>query len=121
LRVAGFHEFAGSEILTYTSKEIKAALTAIRMRANDYSITAAIGCFLYLSANSDPENGPMISGYSKFLPYPQEYESQISQNSQNFNISRETAQMILDNYHLLASANVAVISVHIDEIRQIAK
>jgi hypothetical protein len=121
LRAAGFHEFEGSNYLCHTMKEIQASLVAARMRSNDLSVTAAIGCLLFMQSNSDPEKGEPITDYSIFLPFPTEYKNQIEENSSDFVVTQATAKAVLACYDLFNSRSIGLISTHIDDIRRAAK
>jgi hypothetical protein len=120
LIAGGFTEFTGYNFFCHSMKEIRICLTAIRMRSNDLSVTAAIGCTLYINSNRNPEETEPITDYSQFLPFPAEFQQQVEKTSQSLKVSPETAKMILSCYHIFNNRTVGVISVNIDEIRRIA-
>lgn len=117
--MAGFSEFAGTNYLCHTMREIRAALTAARMKSNDLSVSTAIGCLLFINSNRDPEKSEPITDYYQFLPFPAEFQQNVSEKTQ-LNVTQQTARMITDCYGLFNSRSIGVISVVIDEIRKIA-
>jgi hypothetical protein len=100
--------------------EIRIALKAVRMKSNDLSVTAAIGCLLYVNGNRDPEKSEPLTDYSQFLPFPSEFQDDVESTSGQLNVLPATARMILAYYHIFNSRSIGVISVYIDEIRKIA-
>jgi hypothetical protein len=99
--------------------EIRQYLRALRQRANDFSITAAMGNMIYLNSNMG-EGGQRVTDLSIFLPHRAEYiESQQKLDQARLRMSRTTASVFMAHQHLFSAKVNGVIGSIVEDVERV--